>query len=563
MRRDKRAQKSYMFRNIIKTIVFLFLIGIIFYLAPNYVKTDEIKGKVNLIINNNNVTSKLKKDMYVNDKKVIYLSITDVKNYLDKYVYYDTQNKQVITTYGEKIAILATEQNVININNSTLNTLSGIEVKDDEIYLPISQMSNVYNMEMTYITDKNTLVMDSLDKELIKADISQKVSVKYKDTIFSKTVDKVNKGSKVIVVEEKNGWSKIRTNAGKIGYVKTSKLQNKYYVRQNLNDVKKQSTAKINMVWDYFSEYGKAANRSGTTIDGVNVVSPSFFTVVKNGNGKINENVGNNGLNYINWAKQNGYKVWAMVSNNANKDTTSTILNSYTLRTNMINTIVSLANKYNLDGINIDFENMNESDKSMFSRFIIELEPKLKEAGKTLSVDVTAPDGGGDWSECYERDVIGNVADYIVFMAYDQNGAYSSKEGTTAGYNWVETNLNKFIKREEIPSNKIVLGMPFYTRLWKEENGNITSKTVNMKNIDTVIPSDIQRTWDDTLKQNYVEYTKDSAVYKMWIEDEASIKEKVGLVRKYNLAGVASWEKDREKDTIWAVIKAELENQTN
>lgn len=563
MRRDKRAQKSHMFRNIIKTIVFLFLIGIIFYLAPNYVKTDEVKGKVNLIINNNNVTSKLKKDMYVNDKKVIYLSITDVKNYLDKYVYYDTQNKQVITTYGEKIAILATEQNVININNSTLNTLSGIEVKDNEIYLPISQMSNVYNMEMTYITDKNTLVMDSLDKELIKADISQKVAVKYKDTIFSKTVDKVNKGSKVIVVEEKNGWSKIRTNAGKIGYVKTSKIQNKYYVRQNLNDVKKQSTAKINMVWDYFSEYGKAANRSGTTIDGVNVVSPSFFTVVKNGNGKINENVGNNGLNYINWAKQNGYKVWAMVSNNANKDTTSTILNSYTLRTNMINTIVSLANKYNLDGINIDFENMNESDKSMFSRFIIELEPKLKEAGKTLSVDVTAPDGGGDWSECYERDVIGNVADYIVFMAYDQNGAYSSKEGTTAGYNWVETNLNKFIKREEIPSNKIVLGMPFYTRLWKEENGNITSKTVNMKNIDTVIPSDIQRTWDDTLKQNYVEYTKDSAVYKMWIEDEASIKEKVGLVRKYNLAGVASWEKDREKDTIWAVIKAELENQTN
>ena len=563
MRRDKRAQKNYIFGNIIKTIIFIFLIGIIFYLAPNYVKTDEARKKINLVINNNNVTVKLKNDMYINDKKVVYMSITDVKNYLDKYIYYDTQNKQVITTYGEKIGILSTDKNIININNSTLNILSGIEVKNDEIYLPITQMATVYNMEMTYITDKNTLVMDSLEKELIKADVSSKVSVKYKNTVFSKTVDRVNKGSKVIVVEEKNGWSKIRTNAGKIGYVKTSKIQNKYYVRQNLNDVKKQSTAKINMVWDYFSEYGKAANRSSTTIDGVNVVSPSFFTVVKNGNGKINENVGNNGLNYINWAKQNNYKVWAMVSNNANKDTTSTILNSYTLRTNMINTIVSLANKYNLDGINIDFENMNESDKSMFSRFIIELEPKLKEAGKTLSVDVTAPDGGGDWSECYERDVIGNVADYIVFMAYDQNGAYSSKEGTTAGYNWVETNLNKFIKREEIPSNKIVLGMPFYTRLWKEENGNITSKTVNMKNIDTVIPSDVQRIWDDTLKQNYVEYTQDSAVYKMWIEDEMSIKEKVGLVRKYNLAGVASWEKDREKNTIWAVIKAELENQTN
>ena len=106
----------------------------------------------------------------------------------------------------------------------------GIEVKNDEIYLPITQMATVYNMEMTYITDKNTLVMDSLEKELIKADVSSKVSVKYKNTVFSKTVDRVNKGSKVIVVEEKNGWSKIRTNAGKIGYVKTSKIQNKYYV---------------------------------------------------------------------------------------------------------------------------------------------------------------------------------------------------------------------------------------------------------------------------------------------------------------------------------------------
>ena len=109
-----------------------------------------------------------------------------------------------------------------------------------------------------------------------------------------------------------------------------------------------------------------------------------------------------------------------MVSNNSYKDTTSKILNSYRLRTNLINNIIYAATIYNLDGINIDFENLKKEDKDVFSRFIIELKPKLKEAGIVLSIDTTALDGGDDWSECYDRNLIGNVADYLAFMAYDQ-----------------------------------------------------------------------------------------------------------------------------------------------
>lgn len=553
----KKAGNNYILGNIIKIIVFLLLIIFVFNIAPNYVKTAEEKAKTNIIINNNNVTSRLKKDLYVNDKKVVYMSMLDVKNYLDKYIYYDETNNQIITTYGEKIAVLPVNQNTININNSILNILSGIEVKENEIYLPISQMATVYNMEISYIDKENILILDSLDKELIRADVCSNTGVKYKNTIFSKTVDKISKGEKIFVIEEKDGWSKIRTTKGKIGYVKKSKLQNKVYVRQNLKN-EASINGKINLVWDYYSEYATAPNRDGTTIEGVNIVSPSFFSLIKNSNGAIKENVGTNGINYINWAKQNGYKVWAMVSNNSYKDTTSKILNSYVLRTNLINNIVNLANKYNLDGINIDFENMNEADKDVFSRFIIELEPKLKESGKILSVDVTAPDGGETWSMCYDRNIIGDVADYIVFMAYDQNGASSTKVGTTAGYNWIETNLNKFLSREEIPSNKIILGIPLYTRLWKEENGKVTSQTVNIKDVNKVLPEGIAKTWNNELKQNYVEYNKDGSIYKMWIEDETSIKEKVGLVKKYNLAGTAAWEKDRETENIWTVINQEL-----
>lgn len=556
MRKNRnKSEMKINYKNILK-IVIPILIIIIFLLIINYVRKDKNNDKIDLIINNNVVTAKLKKDLYKNDKSVIYMSMQDVKNYLDKYIYIDKTENKIITTYGEKVTVLPYNDTNITINDSNLKILSGAELNNGDTYLPISQLSKAYNMDMTYLEEQNTLILDSLERELVTATVSKKLTVKKKDTSFSSTVDKITTGENVILISENGKWAKIRTARGKIGYVKTSKLKNKYYVRNKVE--KQEQTEKINLVWDYYSEYAKAPNRAGTTIDGVNVVSPSFFSLVSNGNGKIFSNVGTNGINYINWAKQNNYKVWAMVSNNSYKDTTSVILNSYTLRTNLINSIVDLANQYNLDGINIDFENMNESDKDMFSRFIIELKPKLQEAGKVLSVDVTAPDGGGSWSMCYNRNVIGDVADYIVFMAYDQYGSTSAKEGTTAGFNWVETNLKKFIDREEIKSKKIILGIPLYTRLWTEKDGKVTSKIVNMKAVNDVLPKDVTKNWNDELKQNYVEYTKDGATYKMWIEDEESIRAKVSLVSQYNLAGTAAWAKDRENKEIWTVITEEL-----
>lgn len=556
MRKNRnKSEMKINLKNILK-IVIPILIIIIFLLIFNYVRKDKSNDKIGLIINNNVVTAKLKKDLYKNDKSVIYMSMQDVKNYLDKYIYIDKTENKIITTYGEKVTVLPYNDTNITINDSNLKILSGAELNNGDTYLPISQLSKAYNMDMTYLEEQNTLILDSLERELVTATAAKKLTVKKKDTSFSSTVDKITTGENVVLISENGKWAKIRTARGKIGYVKTSKLKNKYYVRNKVE--KQEQTEKINLVWDYYSEYAKAPNRAGTTIDGVNVVSPSFFSLVSNGNGKIFSNVGTNGINYINWAKQNNYKVWAMVSNNSYKDTTSVILNSYTLRTNLINSIVDLANQYNLDGINIDFENMNESDKDMFSRFIIELKPKLQEAGKVLSVDVTAPDGGGSWSMCYNRNVIGDVADYIVFMAYDQYGSTSAKEGTTAGFNWVETNLKKFIDREEIESKKIILGIPLYTRLWTEKDGKVTSKIVNMKAVNDVLPKDVTKNWNDELKQNYVEYTKDGATYKMWIEDEESIRAKVSLVSQYNLAGTAAWAKDRENKEIWTVIKEEL-----
>ena len=180
--------------------------------------------------------------------------------------------------------------------------------------------------------------------------------------------------------------------------------------------------------------------------------------------------------------------------------------------------------------------------------------------GKVTSVDVTAPDGGETWSMCFDRHVLGKVADYIVFMAYDEYGISSTKAGTTAGYDWVKLSLNKFLQTEEIDPSKIILAVPFYTRVWTTDGqGKVTSKTLTMKNIEKAIPDGIQKEWDDNLKQNYVEYTENGNKKQIWIEDMESLQAKVSLIKENNLAGVASWQKGMELDEVWQMMKQELD----
>ena len=547
-------------RNVVIILVVLIIIALIFTFAKNFMK-DENDNKISMIINNRDVTERLKKEIFIDEKGVIYVSKADIANFFDEYIYNDEDSKQIITTYGTKVAAVSMEQNKMTVNGGATNILNTIVQKDNTYYMPFSEMNDIYNVEIKYIKDTNIITVDSLDKEQIKYTANKNISVKYKASGISKTIDKVKKGEKVIYISStEKGWIKVRTENGKIGYVKENKLTNKIYVRENIEEQKENQ--KISLVWDYYSEYAKAPNRTGTTIEGVNVVSPAFFMLEKGENGTIFDNVGTSGQAYIDWAKSNNYEIWPMVSNNSLKDTTSNILNNYQHRQLLIENIVNMAIKYKLDGINIDFEYMYQADKDKFSRFIIELAPRLKEIGAKLSVDVTAPDGSADWSLCYDRHVIGNVADYIVFMAYDQYGTSSNKAGTTAGYNWVETNVNKFVGiQEEVPSEKVILGIPFYTRLWKEDSdGKISSVTVNMKAVDVVLPAEAERVWDETLKQNYVEYEQEGYTYKMWIEDERSIKAKLSLMQQYNLGGVAFWEKDRETSTIWSSIAEVIKN---
>lgn len=543
------------------TILAIIILAIIAMIVNDFVIIDNNKT-TNLIINNKNVTSSLKQKVLIEDD-IIYLSKQDISNFFDKYIYQDEKTEKIVTTYDKKIAEIGFDENEININGSDKQISAHAIEKDGQIYLPISEMTDVYNIEISDIKESNIVTMDSLEREQKRAIINSNCAVKASSNFIAKTVDRVKKGDAVIVVSSDKGYTKIRTANGKLGIIKTNKIENEFLIRENM-DEEKQISGKVNLTWDYYSEYVNAPNREGTTIDGINVVSPAFFYLDTNGD--LKENIGDSGKAYIKWAKNNGYKIWPMVSNGvaANKslNITSNIMNDYEKRKKLIESIVNKCVEYELDGINIDFENMKSEDKDMYSRFIIELEPRLKEIGIVLSVDVTAPDGGDTWSMCFDRHVIGNVADYTIFMAYDQNGSSSTKPGTTAGYNWVKLNLVKFLQTEEINPNKLILAVPLYTRIWTTNSDGkvISNNSLSIKNTEAEIPDGITKQWNDELKQNYVTFSSGNNTKQIWIEDIDSLKAKISLMKENNLAGIASWEANMAYDDIWTMFKNELNN---
>ncbi len=559
MKEKNEKNSSKLIFNIFIVIVFLVLVGGVFYLSPNYIREDY-DGKTKVLINNNNVTLKMKNDVYIDENNNVFLSLADVRNYFDKYIEYDKENGSIVTTSEINIAKMSTKDNKITINGQEEELNSSAIEKNETIYLPFSEISEkVYDVDLEYIKDTNTIIIDSLDRKQEVANTTKETKLKYKPQTLSGTLEKLDANEQVVYIEETNNWAEVRSKDGTIGYIKKEDLGNVEVAREAKEYIDKVK-GKVNLVWDYYSEYAKAPDRTGETMDGVNVVSPSFFSLERGSNGEIYDNTKDDGAEYIEWAHNNNYQVWAMFSNNSLKDTTSQILNDYEKRETMIENLMDLVEEYNLDGVNVDFENMNESDKDVYSRFLIELAPRLKKIGKTLSVDVTAPDGSETWSLCFDRNTIANVADYIVFMAYDQYGTNSNKAGTTAGYNWVEANVKKFLGQEDVDPEKIILGIPLYMRLWEEEeDGTAKPEVVNMKDMFDVLPENQVATWDEELKQYYVEYEEDGKTYKMGVENEKSVGEKINLANQYNLAGIAFWEKDREtNDEFWTFVKEQL-----
>ena len=267
--------------NIFIVIIFLILVAGVFYLSPNYIKEDY-DGKTKVLINNNNVTVKMKKDVYVDDNNNVFLSLEDVKNYFDKYIEYNEQTGEIITTSEIHIAKMSTRTNEITINGEEEKLNSAPIQQNGTVYLPFSEISEkVYDVDLEYIKDTNTIIIDSLDRKQEVANVNKNVKLKYKPQALSRTLEKIEEDEQVVYIEDSGDWAEIRAKDGTIGYVKKEDITNIQVAREDKEYISKVN-GKVNLVWDYYSEYVNAPDRDGETIDGVNVVC----TVEKQGKSK-------------------------------------------------------------------------------------------------------------------------------------------------------------------------------------------------------------------------------------------------------------------------------------
>lgn len=319
------------------------------------------------------------------------------------------------------------------------------------------------------------------------------------------------------------------------------------------------SPDKINLVWQPNSSKAQDDFSQLPPVEGVNVVSPCWFDII-NINGFI-RNKGN--VPYAKVLHKKGYKIWALITNSFNPELTHLILQNKEARAYVIEQMLAYAKQYQLDGYNIDFENIEDNDRDQLTDFVKEITFALKKQKLIVSMDITVPSGEPYWSNCYDRKGLGETLDYVILMAYDEHHPSSKNIGSTASINWVKKGVESTLKN--IPAEKLVLGLPLYMRIWQQnkETGKVTGKTLSMPQAEElIVEKKIQPKWLAEQGQYYLQYDEGQMTYKVWQENKYSLQLKTALVSKYGLAGIASWRKGFETPDVWPALEDMMKGLT-
>ncbi|WP_240620272.1 glycosyl hydrolase family 18 protein [Peribacillus acanthi] len=284
----------------------------------------------------------------------------------------------------------------------------------------------------------------------------------------------------------------------------------------------------------------------------VNVVSPRWY-ILKNGGKMVTSHEDSH---FIEKAHKQGKQVWPLIGNLFDHELTDTVLSDSKKRRILVSTLRDSLVQTKSDGINIDFENINPKNKQDFVQFIRELKNALDPYDITVSVDVTRQNEDPFWSGSLDRKELGKIADYIVIMGYDEHWGTSPKAGSVSSLPWIQEGLQLLM--QEVPSHKILLGVPFYTREWVTDlsTKKVKSHDRTMHQVNQMISSKgLKKVWDSKASQYYVEYSTETEKHQVWIEDKTSMGKRIDLVKGYKLGGTAAWYLGSETPDIWDVFK--------
>ena len=558
-------------------IVIVAAIGIISKIVERYTPSDEVMPSAEYFgVQEGSGLALIIQDELVHYKGILdngtpYLDYQAVKEYLNDRFYWDSSANLMVYT---------TPTDIINIPaGGSSYTLSGttqdagypiVKVNGNQAYIAAAFVQQYTNIEFSRKENPERLIITNQWGEREYADLKKDEAVRYQGGIKSPILTNGIKGMKLAVLEKLDDWTKVMTEDGYIGYVRNSKLGESYQETASREFEEPVYTSirrnhKINLVWHQITsmESNDSLLNDIAGMKGVNVISPTWFSIISN-DGEISSLVSET---YVTNAHAQGLEVWALVDNFNEAIDTKTVLASSASREKLANQLVAAAVQYSLDGINIDFEAIPEEAADGYIQFIREISVKCRKNGIVLSIDNPVP---MPYTMHYNRKEQGIVADYVIIMGYDEHYATSPEAGSVASINWVRKGIEKTL--EEVPAEKVINAVPFYTRLWEERPKTeeelaeesdseefvpyiVTSKAYGMDGADQIIAQNgAEKTWNDECGQYYAEYTADGNTYKIWLEEEESIERKAALIKEYNLAGISAWKLGFERQAIWDVI---------
>ena len=507
----------------------------------------------------------------------VYVTTDTLYDYLNERFYWDQAENLLLYTTPTEVITAAVGSTTYSVGSqSYTEDYAPVKVDGDTAYVALAYIQKYTGLQYEVMTDEVNRV--NLTTEFGTVDtvtVKRNAQVRYRAGIKSPILTDVAKGDVLYVLPEEEDvgeWTKVRTSNGFIGYIRNRFLGEagqetltSNYEEPVYTNISKDYT--INMAWHQVTNSDANNNvlEMIANTKGLTTISPTWFFLSDN-EGNIESLASQT---YVNYCHQNNIEVWALVEDIKYKDTILDyeILSRTSSRQRLVNNLIAKAIEFDLDGLNIDFEYINQDSAKAYLQFLRELSIKCRQNGIVLSVDNYRP---ADHNAFYDLEEQGTVADYVILMGYDEHYAGSETAGSVASINWVREGIE--LALEQVPAEKLINAVPFYTRLWEERplteeelaelsatdtstQVKVSSKAYGMDAIDEILAANgAEKTWDETSGQYYAEYTADGNTYKVWLEEEESIALKASLIKEYTLAGISAWKLGFERQDIWDVI---------
>lgn len=501
---------------------------------------------------------------------VCYFDLATVHRYFNDRFYVDSVEQLLLYTTPTDIIRTPIGSNSFQINGAPQDAgylLSFSRTSGDvtTYYIAADFVKQYTNFSYELYENPNRLQVYTEWGQRQVADISQGTAVRFLGGVKSPILRDLSASETVVILEKMDTWCKIKTEDAIIGYVENKFLENeREETLEPVTDVVPPvytSLTRDNKICIGWHAIASAAgndtlNTVTANASALNVIAPTWFSL-KDNEGNLQSFAS---ASYVEKAHNKGLEVWGVVddfnyrANTGEEVDEYAVLSATTSRTYLIDRIMEAAAACGMDGVNIDFENINADSAEHFIQFLRELSIRCRAAGLVLSVDNYVP---YNYNSFYDFEEQGVVADYVIVMGYDEHWAGSQEAGSVASIGYVRGGIERTVAN--VPAEKVINALPFYTRLWKTEGTTVTSEAYPMANVDSVLNTyNMEPEWDEETGQNYAEVIIDGTSYQIWVEDVQSISVKLNVMQNYNLGGVAAWRLGYEPAAVWDVIATYL-----